>query len=222
MAFNSAKLAELRKAKGLSQEETATRSGVPSGTYRDLELGRGKNPTLETVRLLAVFFGVNVEEFINGGHVPQPVGRPAKFDSTSTPLCKLVGTVGASQFDKPDVFDEPQEYDPRPSYPKGSFALRVTGTSCQGAGIADGSIVIVVPTTELQEESFMVVANESGYALKGCFDGKLWQYRPNDSEPTVITLDAATRIVGYVLDSRRFKPKFNFAGMKRTGKQKPK
>lgn len=218
MAFNSAKLAELRKAKGLSQEEAASKSGVPSGTYRDLELGRGKNPTLETVRLLAVFFGVNVEEFINGGHIPQPVGRPAKTDLTG-PDTKLIGTVGASALDRPDVFDEPRHVK-RLAYPKGSFTLEVTGTSCQSAGIPDGSTIVVVPTTELPEGYFVVVANESGYGLKGYSDGKLWQFYPGDPGPTEITLDAATRVVGYVLEVRKPEPKFSLDTPKAKRKSK--
>ena len=80
MAFNYAKLIELRKAAGLTQEEAAVATGVTSGTYRDLETGRRQNPTLDTVHMLATYFGVNVEEFINGGHVPRPVGRPRLAD----------------------------------------------------------------------------------------------------------------------------------------------
>lgn len=217
MAFNSAKLIQLRKERSWTQDDVAERSGVKLGTYRDIEQGKSKDPSLETVNKLAELFGVTVGDFIGGESSPQPVGRP-KSDPTLTDL-KLIGTVGASALDRPDVFDEPRTTK-RLAYPKGSFTLEVTGTSCQSAGIPDGSTIVVVPTTELHEGSFVVVANESGYGLKGYSDGKLWQFYPGDPAPTEITLDAATRIVGYVLEVRKPEPKFSLSTPK--PKRKPK
>jgi transcriptional regulator with XRE-family HTH domain len=56
------RLAELRKAAGLSQPALAKKSRVPLGSLRDLEQGR-RTPSWTRVQELARALGVSVAEF---------------------------------------------------------------------------------------------------------------------------------------------------------------
>ena len=59
---------------------------------------------------------------------------------------QLLGTVGASNFDKPDVYNPPKDYETHVKHPRGCFALVVVGISCQSAGVPHGATVVVRPT----------------------------------------------------------------------------
>ena len=56
----SAKIRELRKAAGLSQEELAKRAGVGLRFIRELEQGR-RNPSLGKIEQVLALFGHHVE-----------------------------------------------------------------------------------------------------------------------------------------------------------------
>ena len=55
--------ARLRRAKGLTQEEVAARSGFTQGYLSDLEAGR-RNPTIVSLFELAQALGVEVVELV--------------------------------------------------------------------------------------------------------------------------------------------------------------
>lgn len=76
MAFSATKLVEIRRVKGWTQAEAVETTGIPMGTYRDLEQGKTQDPALSTLQALSKAFGVAIEDFINGNDAPQPMGRP--------------------------------------------------------------------------------------------------------------------------------------------------
>jgi transcriptional regulator with XRE-family HTH domain len=55
---------ELRKKKGLTQEELAFKAKVTPGYVAQLELGIRKNPSLDVVRRLARALGVRLAELL--------------------------------------------------------------------------------------------------------------------------------------------------------------
>lgn len=61
LAYN---LKRLRRVRELTQETVAHDTGIGCRTYNDLEAGKG-NPTLQTIDLLAQFFGVVVSHLLN-------------------------------------------------------------------------------------------------------------------------------------------------------------
>lgn len=69
------KLAQLRKERGLTQLELAIRTGMTPQTVASIEVGRHKNPRVETVRALADALGVTVDEFLDP--IPEPEEAPA-------------------------------------------------------------------------------------------------------------------------------------------------
>lgn len=56
------RVADLRRARGLTQEETARRANTSPTTISNLESGKIKNPQRRTLRSIAAALGVSVEE----------------------------------------------------------------------------------------------------------------------------------------------------------------
>lgn len=98
-------------------------------------------------------------------------------------------------------------------YPKGCFALSVSGKSCTNFGICDGDTVIVKPTKDVHEGKFMVVQTAEGYTIKGYSGGHLWKWPADGDLEPIPDADGAV-VCGYVLKTngeRAFDPKkFSF------------
>lgn len=58
-------LKELRKLRGLTQEQLAATSGVDWSTLAGIERGESKNPRSANVAALAKALGVTMEEFLD-------------------------------------------------------------------------------------------------------------------------------------------------------------
>lgn len=74
--FDHEALRRMREAKGWSQEQAVAASGVPMGTYRDLEQGKTTDPAFSTVQALAAAFGVDCGRL--GLPIPTPADPPAR------------------------------------------------------------------------------------------------------------------------------------------------
>lgn len=77
-----ARLRELRKNAGLTQQKLANKAGISLSTLTSLEQGREGEPTWKTVRLLAKALGVSVAEFETpdeptGVEPPNETAQPA-------------------------------------------------------------------------------------------------------------------------------------------------
>lgn len=59
---------KLRDARGVTDYRVAKETGLSSSTLADWKTGRHE-PSLETLRKLAKFFGVTIDYFVNGGEV---------------------------------------------------------------------------------------------------------------------------------------------------------
>ena len=59
------KYVELRDSAGVKDCDVAKATGIPSSTFSDWKKGKSK-PKLEKLVKIARFFGVSVEEFIEG------------------------------------------------------------------------------------------------------------------------------------------------------------
>jgi transcriptional regulator with XRE-family HTH domain len=63
--IKSTKIKHLREKKGLSQEKLARIADVSNNTIVNIESGKQKNPTIETVSKIAKALGVAIEELLN-------------------------------------------------------------------------------------------------------------------------------------------------------------
>ena len=63
--IKSTKIKHLREKKGLSQEKLARIADVSNNTIVNIESGKQKNPTIETVSKIAKALGVAIEELLS-------------------------------------------------------------------------------------------------------------------------------------------------------------
>ena len=70
MEFNE-KLQELRKQKGLTQDELAKKLYVSRTAVSKWELGRGY-PNIESLKAIAKFFSVTVDELLSSNEILRP------------------------------------------------------------------------------------------------------------------------------------------------------
>lgn len=62
--IKSSKIKQLREKLGLSQEKLARISDVSNNTIINIEAGKQKNPTIDTLKKIATALGVSVDELI--------------------------------------------------------------------------------------------------------------------------------------------------------------
>lgn len=60
----SIKIKQLREQKGLSQERLARLADVSNNTVINIESGKQKNPTVDTISKIAKALGVSIEELL--------------------------------------------------------------------------------------------------------------------------------------------------------------
>lgn len=60
----SSKIKRLREKLGLSQEKLARLANVSNNTIINIEAGKQQNPTVETIKKIAVALGVSIEELV--------------------------------------------------------------------------------------------------------------------------------------------------------------
>lgn len=86
------RLRSLRKARGLSQEDVARRTGIGLKAYGDLERGRTSDPHYSTLEGAAHALGITVAELV-GEVEPVPLDEPpaemGRYDVRGTPSVDL-------------------------------------------------------------------------------------------------------------------------------------
>ena len=63
--MNENKIRELREQRGLTQLQVAYAVGTTPQTIYNIESGKTKSPSLETVKAIARFYGVPIEELLS-------------------------------------------------------------------------------------------------------------------------------------------------------------
>lgn len=65
----SAKIARVRRTRGLSQQLLAERAGISIGTVRAIETGKTKDPGVFTVRSIASVLGLSLDQLLTNPDV---------------------------------------------------------------------------------------------------------------------------------------------------------
>lgn len=100
-------LKQLRKDKGLTQQEMANLFGISRGTYAHYEINR-REPDAETLSKLADFFGVTVDDLLGRESPQNPVtGEPLTVREI-TDLKKFIDQPNLS-YDGTPVTEEEKE-----------------------------------------------------------------------------------------------------------------
>ncbi|MDD6174930.1 MAG: S24 family peptidase [Firmicutes bacterium] len=139
-------LRDLRRSRGFSQQQIAGRLGISRQTYSNYELGKREAP-YQTLLRLAEIFGVSVDFLLGGaavGRLEQRQQMPSNcMPVEEIPRIPVYGSIAAGQpilaqeniigYEPAEGIKNPEEY----------FYLSVRGDSMIGAGIPDGSLVLI-------------------------------------------------------------------------------
>jgi repressor LexA len=151
MSIFASRLRELRRAKGLTQEDLAVRLGTSRSTVAGYEApSKEREPDLAVVRKIAHLFDVTVDYLTGVSDEPRgPVRRTPDlpgnaFPSGPTVPIRILGVIRAGEPIYADEHIIGYEHVPEEEA-RGAehFYLRVTGDSMSGARIEDGDLVYV-------------------------------------------------------------------------------
>ncbi len=139
-------LQHLRRSRGYSQQQVADQLGISRQTYSNYELGKREAP-YQTLLQISELFGVSVDFLLSGaaiGRLEHQNQMPLNCTSVDEiPRVPVYGEIAAGQpilaqeniisYEPAEGLKNPEEY----------FYLSVRGDSMIGAGIPDGSLVLI-------------------------------------------------------------------------------
>ncbi len=189
------RLRELRKQRGLSMRELGDALGLSESTVSLYENGR-RRPSHELLCRLADFFGVSVDYLL-------------ERDIFSPPR-RMLPVYGAIRAGRPDLANEEIEgwHAADVEESDDCFYLRVQGDSMEGAGIYDGSLVLIRRQTYASNGQIVACLLDGECATLKRFrrDGRVVALLPENSkyQPILLTTDdfdnGSARILGVAIE----------------------
>ena len=190
------KLAELRKARGLTQQELAEYTGLSRTRISNYELGI-REPNFETQELLADFFNVRLDYLMD---------REDNSNNIVPVLGRVVAGIPLEAVEEIIDYEEiPQSMARNGEY----FALQIKGNSMEPK-FSEGDVVIVRKQEDVDNGDIAIVlvnGNDATVKKIKKFDGGI-NLIPTNSEYEVITYTAdeieklPVRIIGKVVELR--------------------
>lgn len=190
------KLAELRKARGLTQQELAKYTGLSRTRIGNYELGI-REPNFETQELLADFFNVRLDYLMD---------REDNSNNIVPVLGRVVAGIPLEAVEEIIDYEEiPQSMARNGEY----FALQIKGNSMEPK-FSEGNVVIVRKQEDVDNGDIAIVlvnGNEATVKKIKKFDGGI-NLIPTNSEYEVITYTVdeieklPVRIIGKVVELR--------------------
>lgn len=190
------KLVELRKARGLTQQELAKYTGLNRTRISNYELGI-REPNFETQELLADFFNVRLDYIMD---------RENNSNNIIPVLGRVVAGIPLEAVEEIIDYEEiPQSMARNGEY----FALQIKGDSMEPK-FSEGDVVIVRKQEDVDNGDIAIVlvnGNESTVKKIKKFDGGI-NLIPTNSDYEVLTYTAdeieklPVRIIGKVVELR--------------------
>lgn len=190
------KLAELRKARGLTQQELAKYTGLNRTRISNYELGI-REPNFETQELLADFFNVRLDYLMD---------RENNSNNIIPVLGRVVAGIPLEAVEEIIDYEEiPQSMAKNGEY----FALQIKGNSMEPK-FSEGDVVIVRKQEDVDNGDIAIVlvnGNEATVKKIKKFDGGI-NLIPTNSEYEVLTYTIdeieklPVRIIGKVVELR--------------------
>lgn len=162
------KLRELRSLEGWTQEEVAKKIGVSKQTYSHYE-NEKRTPSLETIRKLAVVYGVNIdyvfgEEEKNSDEINE---KPIIYSAGPVVKLPIVGKISCGNGTVALEDIEGYEDTPRDWLNGGEyFYLRAKGDSMINARIMDGDLLLIRRQEEVENGEIAAVVIDGDAVLK--------------------------------------------------------
>lgn len=180
----------LRKKAGLSQKELADRLNVDQTAVSRWELGKSF-PDAETLKLLADFFEVSIDQLLGRMDLDGPAfpNRIEEIISKLKPVTlqrlPMLGNIAAG---KPLFAKEEHEFMVDTNV-KADFCLTVVGDSMIGAGILDGDVIFVRQQPDVRNGQIAAVLIGDDATLKRVYkrqDQIILQAENPDYEPIIV------------------------------------
>ena len=175
-------LQSLLRTRGITAYRLSRDTGCSEGLISDWKRGK-RMPGGENLLLLAGYFGVSIDSLLNA---PQPYAPPAASFPAAIPI---LGTIRAGL---PILCEEQVEgyYFADVHNPQAHFYLRVQGDSMSGAGIADGSLVLIrkQPDADNGQIVACLLDDETATLKRFCRQGNIVLLLPENSayEPIIV------------------------------------
>ncbi len=206
------RLKELRRAKGLTQEDIARILGVQKAAICKYETGRVAIPQ-DALVFLCDFFGVTADFMLCREEGPQASPRlkpPAGLSARFLPLPDTVGVplVGCVHAGLPMLAAENiTEYIPLPAADVRNgeyFYMEVEGDCMVGACIPEGSLVLVRLQSQVENGQIAVVRLGDEVLLRKVkwISGQLVLIPANTRYEPILVADGDVQIIGRVVEAR--------------------
>lgn len=185
--------------KGVSSSDVSRSTGISQPALSKIERGISENPRLQTLNLLAEYFGVSVSDLINSNlsdatEIEEPLSH--------INYVPLISWVQAGNWQ--EVIDNlhPGEGERIPTVYKArehTYALRVHGDSMEPK-FSNGDIIIVEPGEQPENGSYVVVRQNGSEATfkQLCIDGSNCFLKPLNSRYPIMEMKQDAVICGVV------------------------
>ena len=197
------KIRLLRKEKGLTQQELAKCIKMSDGNLSKYELGR-LEPSTDTIKMLADFFNVSTDYLLGLSTDRTKANKSNPIKKSSIPISAQVPIIGVIRAGYPIRAEENIEGYEYTSVrnPNEYYYLRVTGDSMIGAGIDDGSLVLVHEQNYADNGDIVVCLTDDESAT-------LKRFRQHGR--TVMLIPENPHYDPIVLDASEFDPQYGSA-----------
>lgn len=191
LEFNIRKiLSELMEKNSITEAELARRTQVPPATVNRLMAGATPDPRLTTVRPLARYFNVSIDQLI-GDEPLTSLRLNEKFNFV--PIIPWEKVPNSSEFIKDLNFDSWPEWEPISiKVSKQAFALTVSQRTL-GTPFIYKALLIIDPDKEPQDGDYVIVhhlQNDSIILKQLVIDGKdKWLNAPSENIQSILMND---------------------------------
>lgn len=194
-------LSKIRNDKGLTQQQVAEMTGFSRGRLNNYEQGT-REPDLETLTLLADFYGVTVDNLL--GKAP----RPSVVDSERGMLLPVIGKI--SMASNSLIYEEGagQEWADDADVNEKSYWLQIKDDCMMNEGIRPGDMALVCEQPDVENGDLAVVILEANDTLRRVYkkNEHIVLQSANPEYPPCILSDQEKekiRIVGKVKATKR-------------------
>ena len=201
------RLKELRKARGVTQDELGSVLGVQKAAVCKYETGRVALPNHVLMRL-ADYFGVSADYLLGKDDVtpiPKRVHTPSQGSLAEAVAVPLVGMVHAGE---PMLAEEyVSDYIPVAAgevYDGDYFFMEVVGDCMTGDHIAEGSVVLIKRESDVREGKIYVVRFEDEVLLRRIkrIKRSIALIPSNPAYDPMIVSEGDIAVIGRVVESR--------------------
>lgn len=192
-------LSELMEKQSISEAELARRTRVPPATINRLMAGATPDPRLSTMRPLAHYFEVSIDQLI-GDEALTALRLTEKF--SILPIIPWEEVPRSEDFIASLNFDNWQEWETTSAKVSQSAFSLVVKQHTLGIPFTFGTLLIVEPNTTPKDGDYVIVhhlQNESTSLKRLVIDGKdKWLNAPNENIQSIL-MNEDYRICGIIV-----------------------